>query len=65
MNLFANYKDDILTIQRNRYIDDGWVIELKEGIWNIFEIPNGGGEMILIDSTPSFDIALEIAQNLT
>lgn len=65
MELRAAYDNGKLTVQPTIYIEDAWYLELENGLWHVFEIPEGGGEDRLIDSSPSFDVAFEIAINLT
>ena len=62
--LHATYKDGILTLQRRKYIEDGWYIESVAGVWKLFYIPQYGGEPQFIGSYTSFKAAYEKALTL-
>ena len=61
----ATYENGILTLQRNKYIEDGWYIENFNGNWKLFEIPQYGGEVQFVGKYPSFEAAYKQAIELT
>ena len=65
IRLGAFYEDGILRIQKFNYIESGWYIEYSVSGWNLFEIPEGGGEHQHIGKYPSFNAAYNKAKQLT
>lgn len=62
--LKAVYKNGILTLQRDKYIEDGWYIENFGNTWKVFEIPQYGGEPQYIGHYPSFTAAYKATESL-
>jgi len=63
-NFVAIFKDNKLTIQRAKYIEDGWYIEIEGNKFTVYEIPEGGGKEQLIGTFNSIETALGWALNL-
>lgn len=71
MELYCFYDKEKceLTIQRSRYIEDGWYIVYKENQekypWELYEIPQFGGEEHLYDRYNTLYEAICDIKNLT
>jgi hypothetical protein len=57
-------RGESIIFQHAEYIEDGWYIELTDGVFVVREIPMGGGDEIIIGSCKSFNEALKIGQEL-
>jgi predicted transcriptional regulator of viral defense system len=54
-----------LIIQRARYIEDGWLIRVHNGMYSVYEIPQFGGSEIHLQDFLDATAALEYATSLT
>jgi len=66
MEKYITYvKDNKVTIQQHQYIDDGWYIEIEDGIITLIEIPLGGGEEQIVDHYDTLIEAINAGKTLT
>ena len=54
-----------IQIQRADYIEDGWFIEIKDNMFLVYEIPQGGGNDEFIGTYDSLLSAIEKAEKLS
>lgn len=54
-----------LIIQPHKYIEDGWFIEVKNGLYKVYEIPQYGGCPHHLRDFECPDSAIKYATNLT
>ena len=66
MKAIAHYHEEsgIMTIQRAEYIEDGWYVEIGEK-FNVFEIPQYGGDPQHIAEYDNIKDAMDLALSLT
>lgn len=63
--LVAYIIGEAIQIQRAEYIEDGWFIIVHKDTIQLYEIPLGGGEAILVKSFPTLLEAIKFGESLT
>ena len=57
--------DKNLVVQKAPYIEDGWYIQHIEGQWELWDIPQCGGQPQFIKSSLDFNDVYNVIETLT
>lgn len=62
---YTYIQDDIIVIQKEKYLQHGWFVHIESDIISLKEIPYGGGQEIYVNTFSSIIEAIKAGEQLT